>query len=856
MRFVFFTYFFILISLGFKCFAQSYPIIGLDLKKHADKVNNYAFSAGHKYLATVSDDKTLKIWNYSDYNLLATINVPEDNGENGCLNKCMFHPEFPNIVLVAGKTGIKMADTRMSLNRHFAFYVIDWHEQKIIDKVGNFNSEISSMSFSPNGSMLCVSSEYEDVAIFQGDNMSLLESLSFSDEYVYSSRFLNDSSLIIVTDRKIRKFKIDQNELNIYEKLDLVNYRRISSNRIFYLYDNQMVAIINDRKYDIKILDLNTFKIINNIKFKRKEHSKFENYVDSVQSNDAQHKNGYLLTEVQYRKVSAPDIKIYKDSLYILYDEEPARCLIYPFGVKEVNWKLPWENRVDIISSSVRHGTLFDLAVWVGNGIQLSGEQKIIMYSDKDFARLDYEGTYFGKTFPASYRKVLNWINPNYFVISLNDGTVRWYSAKTGNEKLALFIDKHGKWIFWTPEGYFYTDVVSNSSLIEWRMQNFLNVSVKKSGDLRANYFNRVFLFERIKAIYNGKEDEEIDYSRINTSRNIFLDKYPSIKIENVEHDNNSLYITYVISKYDPSIYGTSNIIVEIDGKETNFRFIRNRTKGGILEVNGSLNAKNITIYLYNKDGLIDNYKFEITHEKDLNITEIQALIFGISSYKTLEIPALNSSVNDANDFSSMIDEVYFGEKSELNKYRKVFIDTDATKNNILNSIRTLSAKSKDTSLTIFYFSGHGLLSEDRELILLPIDVYHIGEAQQKGVHIREVLELLNTLRGYKIVIIDSCHSGQAIQYRYNNMAIYTSSQSNQYSNDGSNISRSVFTDQLLQGIRFDLFSGKKTITFKDIDNYLSIHVKEKSGGAQNAKSYIDPQLSNVILLKRKDYVE
>ena len=87
-------------------------------------------------------------------------------------------------------------------------------------------------------------------------------------------------------------------------------------------------------------------------------------------------------------------------------------------------------------------------------------------------------------------------------------------------------------------------------------------------------------------------------------------------------------------------------------------------------------------------------------------------------------------------------------------------------------------------------------------------------------------------------------------------MAIYTSSQSNQYSNDGSNISRSVFTDQLLQGIRFDLFSGKKTITFKDIDNYLSIHVKEKSGGAQNAKSYIDPQLSNVILLKRKDYVE
>lgn len=846
--------FLILMLIGVKCLAQSFPIIGLDLKKHADKINSYSLSSGNKYLATASEDKTLKIWNYSDYNLLATINMPEDNGENGCLNKCVFHPEFSNIVLVAGKTGIKLTDTRTEANGRFAFYVVDWHKQKVIDKVGSFNNEVKSMEFSPNHLMLCVFSKYEEMTLFRGDNMSLLENISFSDEYIYAARFLNDSLLMVITDRNVRKFKIYQNKLHVYEKLELMNKIRLTSNGIIYFKDNQNIALLNNNgnRHYVKILNCEYFKITSSMKFGKKETSKFKNYLDSIRDNFAQPEVGYLLSAVQYREVTAPDLKIYGDSLYILYNGEPARCLKYPFVVEEVNWKLAWENKLNSLFTGTLRGTFYDFEILGGNGIHLPKGKKIIVRS-KNFARLDYEGTYYGKTLPAFHRKILNWKNPNYFVLSLNDGTVRWYNTETGNEKLAMFIGKNGEWIFWTPEGYYYSDPLSNSSLIEWRMQNFLNVNVKKAGDFRASYFNHLFLLDRLKAIYTGNEDEDMDYSRITTSRNIFLDKYPSIKIEKVEQGNNRLYITYSVSKYDPSIFGSSNVALEIDGKETAFNFVKFRTKGGILEVNNPPEAGEITIYLYGKDGPIDNYKFELVREKFLDVTEVQALIFGISTYTTLGMPALNSSVNDANDFSSMVGEAYFSEKSNLNKYRKVIVNEDATRDNILNSISDLNRKLNDKGLTIFYFSGHGLLSGDGDLILLPIDVQHINEAQQKGIRIRKVLELLNALKGYKIVIIDACYSGQATQYKYPNMAIFTSSQQDQYSSDGSNISRSVFTDQLLQGLRFELLSTKKTITFKDIENYLTIHVKEKSGGTQDAKSYIDPKLTNVVLLKRKD---
>lgn len=840
--------------IGIECLAQSFPIIGLDLKKHADKINSYSLSSGNKYLATASEDKTLKIWNYSDYNLLATINMPEDNGENGCLNKCLFHPEFPNIVLVAGKTGIKLTDERTDSNGRFAFYVVDWHKQKIIDKVGSFNHEVNSMEFSPNHLMLCVFSQYEEMTLFRGDNMSLLENISFSDEYIYAARFLNDSSLMVITDRNVRKFKVYQNKLHVYERLELVNKIRRTSNEIIYFKDNQNIALLNNNgdRHSVRILDSKHFKITSCVKFGKKETSKFNSYLDSIWDNFAQSKGRCLLSAVQYREVTAPDLKLEGDSLFIFYNGEPDRCLKYPFVVKEVNRKLPMANKLDTVFTGIRHDTFSDFDILEGNGLYLPKGQKIIVHS-KTFTRLDDEGTYYAKTLPAFHRRILNWINPNYFVLSLNDGTVRWYSTKTGNEKLALFIGKNGEWIFWTPEGYFYSDILFNSYLIEWRMQNFLNVNVKKAGDLKASYFKPLFLLDRLKAIYRGDEDEGMDCLRITTSRNIFLDKYPSIKIEKVERGNNRTYITYSVNRYAPSIYGTSNITLEIDGKETVFNFIKSRTKGGVLEVNIPPEAREITISLYGKDGPIDKYKFELVREKFLDVTEVQALIFGISTYTTLGMPALNSSVNDANDFSSMVEEAYFSEKSNFKKYRKVIINKDATRNNILNSIADLNTKINNKSLTIFYFSGHGLLSGDGELILLPIDVRHINEVQEKGIRIREVLELLNVLKGYKIVIIDACHSGQATQYKYSNMAIFTSSQEYQYSGDGNNISRSVFTDQLLQGLRFELLSTKKTITFKDIENYLSIHVKEKSGGTQDAKSYIDPKLNNVVLLKRKD---
>lgn len=42
-----------------------------------------------------------------------------------------------------------------------------------------------------------------------------------------------------------------------------------------------------------------------------------------------------------------------------------------------------------------------------------------------------------------------------YAVAALGDGTLRWYSAAGGAELLALFVTTDGRWIAWTPEGYF-----------------------------------------------------------------------------------------------------------------------------------------------------------------------------------------------------------------------------------------------------------------------------------------------------------------------------------------------------------------------------------------------------------------
>lgn len=124
-----------------------------------------------------------------------------------------------------------------------------------------------------------------------------------------------------------------------------------------------------------------------------------------------------------------------------------------------------------------------------------------------------------------------------------------------------------------------------------------------------------------------------------------------------------------------------------------------------------------------------------------------KALIVGIDNYPT---SPLRGCVNDASAFSSIIEKNGDGSPNF-----SVRLKTEvSTKADLKTLIKELFEGDSDISL--FYFSGHGVLNEVGGYIATPD-----YKTNDEGVSMDEILKIANDSKAKdKIIILDCCHSG------------------------------------------------------------------------------------------------
>ncbi len=69
------------------------PMICLDTGMHTAIIRRIATDAAEQYLATASDDKTLRVWSLPDGRLLRTLRVPTGYGNFGKLYSVALSPD-------------------------------------------------------------------------------------------------------------------------------------------------------------------------------------------------------------------------------------------------------------------------------------------------------------------------------------------------------------------------------------------------------------------------------------------------------------------------------------------------------------------------------------------------------------------------------------------------------------------------------------------------------------------------------------------------------------------------------------------------------------------------------------------
>lgn len=137
-----------------------------------------------------------------------------------------------------------------------------------------------------------------------------------------------------------------------------------------------------------------------------------------------------------------------------------------------------------------------------------------------------------------------------------------------------------------------------------------------------------------------------------------------------------------------------------------------------------------------------------------------RGLCVGINDYP-YEGNDLNGCVNDALAWSELLTKRYGFPKSEV----KILLDSEATKKNIMNGLKSLLAGTKPGDVLVFTNSSHGSyvadISGDEEKydeILCPYDI------EENHILDDELRDLISDLKeGVHItVILDNCHSGTA----------------------------------------------------------------------------------------------
>lgn len=137
-----------------------------------------------------------------------------------------------------------------------------------------------------------------------------------------------------------------------------------------------------------------------------------------------------------------------------------------------------------------------------------------------------------------------------------------------------------------------------------------------------------------------------------------------------------------------------------------------------------------------------------------------RAVVVGVDDYSIQGQKTLRTCVNDANSMYWLLVDGFLFDKSQTFLYT----DADASRSNILRSLRYIVTQSEPGDVACFYFSGHGGRTYSQSGNA-GVDKFYETIIPSSGDHISdwELADIVDDLEPSAVnftVILDSCHSG------------------------------------------------------------------------------------------------
>lgn len=349
-----------------------------------------------------------------------------------------------------------------------------------------------------------------------------------------------------------------------------------------------------------------------------------------------------------------------------------------------------------------------------------------------------------------------------------------------------LFVTDDGQWVCWTPKGYFNCSS-AGAQYFGWHT----NRGIEKLADFyEADQFFEILYHpkEMLKSMIEGKRVEEIiresgarvfDLGKLDRPSAAFFENYVSVDTADVMHYVKGELVTKAqVIPVNIEIYDGGGGVKEVSIYHNDKMIIRDTTITSKGE--GDIIRKNYELELTNGENQFkvkvrNFYKvesradvFNINYIGNVIATSsLYVMAVGINKYQNSSYE-LNYAQPDAKAFIDKLQEQNQGIYKAI--YPVEIYDAKATKANIMKEFNSIIAKAKPQDVFVFFYAGHGTVNEDKAdgFYLVPTDITKLyGDATQlekKAISDEELKNLLTQVKAQKqIVLMDACHSGAAV---------------------------------------------------------------------------------------------
>ena len=164
------------------------PILRIETGMHTATIRRIGVDAKNRYLATGSEDKTIRIWELSTGKLLNILRPPISEGEEGKIQAIAMSPDG-NTVAAGGWTGYEW-------EKKIAIYLFDGSTGTMKKRITGLPNVIKHLSYSKDGQFLAAALGSDGIRVFRAsDGMLTGEEKQYGDSS-YGADFSHDSRLI------------------------------------------------------------------------------------------------------------------------------------------------------------------------------------------------------------------------------------------------------------------------------------------------------------------------------------------------------------------------------------------------------------------------------------------------------------------------------------------------------------------------------------------------------------------------------------------------------------------------------------------------------------------------------------